>query len=248
MTPEIVVEGLSVSYGPALILHDVNLEVREGEMVSMVGPNGAGKTTLLRALAGLVRRDQKVSRQTSVRLEGTIAFRGERIEQLLAHEIAARGLILCPERRRPFREMTVGENLLAGAYLVRDRKEVDTRLAEVHRLFPLLKERNRQRAGTLSGGEQQMLAIGRSLMSGPKLLLIDEPSTGLAPLVKEPLFARIREIRDTGIAILLVEQDATLALSLAASGYVLSQGRIVAHGPPDELLADEVVRRSYLGL
>ncbi len=248
MTPEILVEGLSVSYGPALILHDVNLEVRKGAMVSMVGPNGAGKTTLLRALAGLVRRDQKVSRHTTVRLEGTIAFEGQRIDQLLPHEIAGRGLILCPERRRPFREMTVRENLLAGAYLVRDRKEVETRLAEVHRLFPLLQERSRQRAGTLSGGEQQMLAIGRSMMSGPKLLLIDEPSTGLAPLVKEPLFARIREIRDTGIAILLVEQDATLALSLAASGYVLSQGRIVAHGPPEELLADEVVRRSYLGL
>lgn len=248
MTPEILVEGLSVSYGPALILHDVHLEVRKGEMVSMVGPNGAGKTTLLRALAGLVRRDQKVSRHTDVRLEGTIAFEGQRIDQLLPHEIAGRGLILCPERRRPFREMTVRENLLAGAYLVRDRKEVETRLTEVHRLFPLLEERSRQSAGTLSGGEQQMLAIGRSMMSGPKLLLIDEPSTGLAPLVKEPLFARIREIRDTGIAILLVEQDATLALSLAASGYVLSQGRIVAHGPPEELLADEVVRRSYLGL
>lgn len=248
MLQAIQAHELSVAYGTALILHDVGLEVREGEMVSLVGPNGAGKTTLLRALAGLVRWEQRAYRQGDVRLGGKVWFREERIDHLPPHEIVARGLILCPERRRPFREMSVRENLLAGAYLVRDRKEVAARLSEVYRLFPLLWERSRQRAGTLSGGEQQMLAIGRALMSGPKLLLIDEPSTGLAPLIKEPLFERIREIKDLGIAVLLVEQDAVLSLALADWGYVLSQGRIVAEGPSDNLLSDEVVRRSYLGL
>ncbi len=248
MRQAIQAHELSVAYGTALILHDVGLEVREGEMVSLVGPNGAGKTTLLRALAGLLRWEQRAFRHEDVRLGGRVWFREERIDHLPPHEIASRGLILCPERRRPFREMTVRENLLAGAYLVRDRKEVAARLSEVYRLFPFLWDRSRQRAGTLSGGEQQMLAIGRALMSGPKLLLIDEPSTGLAPLIKEPLFERIREIKDLGIAVLLVEQDAALALGLADWGYILSQGRIVAEGPSENLLSDEVVRRSYLGL
>lgn len=175
-------------------------------------------------------------------------FREERIDHLSPHEIASLGLILCPERRRPFREMTVRENLIAGAYLVRSRREVVARLGEVQRLFPILWDRARQRAGTLSGGEQQMLAIGRALMSGPKLLLIDEPSTGLAPLVKEPLFERIGEVKEMGIAVLLVEQDAAISLSMADWGYVLSQGRVVVEGPPENLLVDEVVRRSYLGL
>ncbi len=242
------VQNLSVSYGPALILHEVGLKVGPGETVSLVGPNGAGKTTLLRALSGLVRWEQRASRQAGVRLDGEVWFGQERIDRLSAHEITARGLILCPERRRPFREMNVEENLRAGAYLVRGRKAVQDRLAEVCRLFPVLQERVRQRAGTLSGGEQQMLAIGRALMAGPRLLMIDEPSTGLAPLVKKPLFERIREIKAMGIEILLVEQDAELALSMADSGYVLSQGRVLAAGLSEELLADEVVRRSYLGL
>lgn len=248
MRQSIQTHELSVSYGTALILHDVGLEVREGELVSVVGPNGAGKTTLLRALAGLVRWEQRAFRHGDVRLGGRVWFREERIDHLPPHEIAARGLILCPERRRPFREMTVRENLIAGAYLVRGRREVAERLAEVERLFPILHDRARQRAGTLSGGEQQMLAIGRALMSGPQLLLIDEPSTGLAPLVKEPLFARIREVKELGIAVLLVEQDAAISLAMADWGYVLSQGRVVAEGPPENLLVDEVVRRSYLGL
>ncbi len=242
------VQGLSVSYGPALIVHEVDLEVGAGATVSVVGPNGAGKTTVLRALSGLVLWEKSSSRQAGVQLVGEVWFGQERVDHLPAHQIASRGLILCPERRRPFREMTVEENLQAGAYLVRSRKVAQQRMAEVCRLFPVLRERGRQRAGTLSGGEQQMLAIGRALMGGPKLLMIDEPSTGLAPLVKQPLFARIREIKTLGIGILLVEQDAELALSMADSGYVLSQGRVVAQGSPAELLADEVVRRSYLGL
>lgn len=248
MRQSIQTHELSVSYGKALLLHDVGIEVREGELVTVVGPNGAGKTTLLRALAGLVRWDQRVHPHEEVRLGGRVWFLEERIDELLPHEIAARGLILCPERRRPFQEMTVRENLLAGAYLVRSRREVAERLSDVYRLFPLLRDRARQRAGTLSGGEQQMLAIARALMGGPKLLLVDEPSTGLAPLVKEPLFSRIRQVKEMGVSVLLVEQDAAIALSLADWGYVLSQGRVVAEGPPENLLGDEVVRRSYLGL
>lgn len=248
MLQAIQAHELSVAYGTALILHDVGLEVREGELVSVVGANGAGKTTLLRALAGLVRWEQRAFRHEDVQLRGRVWFREERIDHLPPHEIAARGLILCPERRRPFREMTVRENLVAGAYLVRSRREVAARLAEVQRLFPILRDRARQRAGTLSGGEQQMLAIGRALMGGPKLLLVDEPSTGLAPLAKEPLFARLREVKERGIAVLLVEQDAAISLSMADWGYVLSQGRVVAEGPSENLLGDETVRRSYLGL
>ncbi len=248
MTATVEVRDLTVAYGPAFILHGVSLNAHDGEMISMVGPNGAGKTTLLRSLAGLVRWEQKTSRQVDVHLEGTITFRGRRIDPLLPHTIAAQGLVLCPERRRPFRELSVRENLLAGAYLTRERRVIADQLADVYRLFPLLESRARQRAGTLSGGEQQMLAIGRALMSRPHMLLIDEPSTGLAPLVKEPLFARIREIKEMGIGILLVEQDAATALSMATRGYVLSQGRIVAEGPAEALMADEVVRRSYLGL
>jgi len=244
----IEVHRLSIAYGPAVILHEVNLEAPDGILVSVVGPNGAGKTTLLKALAGLVRWEQRASRQIEIQLTGTISLYGARIEHLPPHEIAARGLILCPERRRPFREMTVRENLSAGAYLIRDRRAVVERFSEVYRLFPVLEKRSRQRAGTLSGGEQQMLAIGRSLMGRPRTLLIDEPSTGLAPLVKEPLFARIREIMETGIGVVLVEQDAAVGLSLATKGYVLSQGRIVAEGPAGELMSDEVVRQSYLGL
>jgi len=242
------VEGLSVTYGSALILHEVGLEVGAGQTVSLVGPNGAGKTTLLRAISGLVRWEQKFSPHADAHLAGNVWFGQARIDHLPAHQIAARGLLLCPERRRPFRELSVEENLRAGSYLVRSRSVIRERAAEVYRLFPVLKERRRQRAGTLSGGEQQMLAIGRALMGGPSLLLIDEPSTGLAPLVKKPLFERISEIKNTGLGILLVEQDAELALSMAESGYVLSQGRIAAQGSPETLLSDETVRRSYLGL
>lgn len=248
MSAALEVRELTVAYGPAFILHDVSVEAFDREIVSVVGPNGAGKTTLLRALAGLVRLEQKASRQADVQLRGVITLYGERVDGLPPHQIAARGLILCPERRRPFREMSVRDNLLAGAYLVRDRRTVKARFAEVYQLFPVLETRSRQRAGTLSGGEQQMLAMGRSLMGRPRLLLIDEPSTGLAPLVKEPLFARIREIMESGIGVVLVEQDAAVGLSLASRGYVLSQGRVVVEGSAQKLMTDGVVRQSYLGL
>lgn len=248
MSQALEVRNLTVAYGPAYILHDVSLNACDHEIVSVVGPNGAGKTTLLRSLAGLVRWEQSTSHQVNVRLEGDIVLYEESIAGLLPHKIAARGLILCPERRRPFRELSVRENLLAGAYMMRDRREVAERFREVYRLFPVLEQRSRQRAGTLSGGEQQMLAMARSLMGRPRLLLIDEPSTGLAPMVKEPLFARIREVMESGVGVILVEQDAAVGLSLASRGYVLSQGRIVADGAASELMNDEVVRQSYLGL
>ncbi len=246
------VNRLTVSYDTATILSEVDLEVEKGELVSLVGPNGAGKTTLLRAITGLVRWERAALRGTrygDILLQGTVSFAGERIDHLPPHLIVRRGLVHCPERRRPFPEMTVTENLRAGAYLCRDRQEEKRRLEGVYHLFPVLRERSGQLAGTLSGGEQQMLAIGRALMLKPVLLCIDEPSTGLAPRVKQSLFDRIREIRrDLGITVLLVEQDVALAFALAQRSYILSHGRVVAEGPSEELLRDERVRKSYLGL
>ncbi len=241
----LAVHNLAVQYGQAKILHGVSLAVDPGRLVALVGPNGAGKTTTLRAIAGLVHWDRRVLHK-DVSYSGEILFLGQRIDGWLPHRIARRGLVLCPERRRPFRELTVRENLLVGAFLVRHRAQVRLKLEEVYSLFPVLRERSKQRAGTLSGGEQQMLAVARALMAHPQLLLIDEPSTGLAPLVKRTLFDKIAQIRDHGVAVLLVEQDAALALSIANFGYVLSEGKIVAQGA--NLLADDTVRRSFLGL
>jgi branched-chain amino acid transport system ATP-binding protein len=244
------VENLSVYYDRALILNDINLKIDEGELVSLVGPNGAGKTTLLRAISGMVnveKKDLKFS-GSSVRLLGKVTYRGERIDHLLSYQIARRGLIHCPERHRPFAGMTVGENLQAGAFLCRDEAEVKKRMDTVYGLFPRLKEREKQISGTLSGGEQQMLALGRSFMISPVLLCIDEPSLGLAPQVKRMVFEQIREIQKHGISILLIEQDVKLAFSLSARSYILSSGRIVAEGSSEKLLRDETVRTSYLGL
>lgn len=234
-----------------MILNDLNLGVDEGEVVSLVGPNGAGKTTLLRAITGLVRWEKRAmrgARAGNITIEGTVHFAGERIDRLAAHEIVRRGLVHCPERRRPFREMTVTENLKAGGYLCKDRGEVQSRLEMVYQLFPVLKERGNQISGTLSGGEQQMLAIGRALMFPPKLLCIDEPSTGLGAKLKDELFERIEEIQRSGIAMLLVEQDVSAAFKLASRNYVLSHGRVIAEGTSEELLKDETIRKTYLGL
>jgi len=239
------VRSLVVQYGKAQILHGVSLDVGAGQLVALVGPNGAGKTTTLRAIAGLVTWDLRVLRRQAF-LSGQIRFLGQEVQGLLPHRIARLGLVLCPERRRPFRELTVRENLLAGALAQKDVRRVHNRLAEAYELFPALRERERQRAGTLSGGEQQMLAIARALMAAPRLLLIDEPSTGLAPLVKRSVFQQIRAVRDKGLPVLVVDQDASLALSLADLGYVLAQGQVVAQGP--QLLGDDTVRRSFLGL
>ena len=245
------VSHLTVCFQKAMILNDLSMEVDRGELVSLVGPNGAGKTTLLRSITGLVARERETKRGTTagdITLEGSVTFDGERIDRSPPHEIVKRGLIHCPERRRPFREMTVLENLYAGAYLLKDKKEIQENLTKVYELFPVLRERARQISGTLSGGEQQMLAIGRALMFRPKLLCIDEPSTGLAPRLRTEVFRKTMEISALGITILLVEQEVSSVFQMATRNYVLSPGRVVARGTGQELLQDEVVRKSYLGL
>lgn len=249
--PLLEVSQLTVCYEKAMILNGVSLEVERGELVSLVGPNGAGKSTLLRGVTGLVAWEKQVKRGTTagdITLEGTVKFDGEFIQSLPAHKIARRGLIHCPERRRPFRELTVLDNLYAGGYLVKNRRELRQNLEQVYELFPVLRDRARQISGTLSGGEQQMLAIARALMFRPKLLCIDEPSTGLAPLMRQEVFSKIAQIRNMGIPILLVEQEVGAVFRMAARNYVLSSGRIVAQGDSETLLKDEVVRKSYLGL
>ena len=245
------VAHLTVRYEKAVLVNDLNMGVDTGELVSLVGPNGAGKSTTLRAISGLVAWEREIKRRSTtgdIFLEGTVTFNGERIDHIPAHEIVQRGLVLCPERRRPFREMTVRENLLAGAYLQQDRRRSQETLDKVHALFPVLRERSRQISGTLSGGEQQMLAIGRALMSEPKLLCIDEPSTGLAPIMRKEVFEKIAAINSSGITMLLVEQEVSTVFRLASRNYVLSSGKMIAQGTGEELLRDEVLRKTYLGL
>jgi branched-chain amino acid transport system ATP-binding protein len=245
-------KNVTVRYDTATVLDDASLKVEKGELVSLVGPNGAGKTTLLRAMAGLIKWEKEVSkgtRKADITFDGTIEFEGERIENLSASEIAKRGLQLCPERGRPFVEMTVKDNLLAGAYLVKDKKIINSSIEKVYELFPRLKERANQISGTLSGGERQMLAIGRSLMRRPKFMLVDEPSSGLAPKLKQDLFKRVEEIyHELGVTILLAEQDVSFAFSLSVRNYVMSRGHIIAQGTAAELLKDETIRKTYLGL
>ena len=245
------VSNLTVCYDKAMIINDISMHVDQGELVSLVGPNGAGKSTLLRAITGLVIWEKGIHRGTSegdITLEGTVIFKNQHLEKVPAHEIAQRGLIHCPERRRPFREMTVLENLYAGAYLTKEKQQQQRNLENVYQLFPRLKERAKQISGTLSGGEQQMLAIGRALMSNPKLLCIDEPSTGLAPIMKQEVFKKIAEIRKMGITVLLVEQEVNAVFEMSDRNYVLSSGKIIAEGSGDDLLKDEILRKTYLGL
>ena len=248
--PLLEVKDLSVRYDKAQILNGVSLAVDAGEFVGLVGPNGAGKSTLLRAISGLVRFEERMKRGTAgdIVLEGEVRFAGERIDALAAHEIRMRGLVHCPERRRPFRELTVLENLLAGAFLSTNRNETQRRLEHCFALFPRLSERKAQIAGTLSGGEQQMLATARALMFEAKLLVIDEPSLGLAPRIRQELFAAIRKIHDDGVPVLLVEQEVGQVFKMADRNYVLSQGRIMAEGTAKSLMADETLRAGYLGL
>jgi branched-chain amino acid transport system ATP-binding protein len=244
------VKNLSVLYDRAIVLNGLSLHVNAGELVSLVGPNGAGKSTLLNAMSGLIKWQLDTLKGTvsgKITLNGSVKFDGEELINLPAHEIARRGVILCPERGRPFREMTVKENLEVGALFI-DKKVADENLEKVYALFPVLKKRSSQVAGTLSGGERTMLSIGRSLMSEPKILLIDEPSVGLAPLIKDSLFERIRDVQGMGVTILLTEQDVSFAFDLASRNYVISRGKIIAEGTSQELLADELIRETYLGL
>jgi branched-chain amino acid transport system ATP-binding protein len=245
------VANLKVCYDKAVLINNLSMGVDEGELVSLVGPNGAGKSTLLRAITGLVNWEKKITSRSAkedISIEGTIRFMGERIDKTPAHNIVKKGLIHCPERRRPFREMSVLDNLRAGAYLDKDSSQIQKNLESVYHLFPVLKARSKQISGTLSGGEQQMLAIGRALMSGPKLLCIDEPSTGLAPILRAEVFEKIAEIRTLGITILLVEQEVSTVFKMASRNYVLSSGKIIAEGTGEQLLQDEVLRKTYLGL
>jgi len=245
------IANLMVSYDKAVLINNLSMGVDEGELVSLVGPNGAGKSTLLRAITGLVGWEKEITRRSAkeeILIKGTIRFMGERIDKIPAYNIVKKGLILCPERRRPFREMSVLDNLYAGAYLDKDPSQIQKNLESVYELFPVLKARSKQVSGTLSGGEQQMLAIGRALMSSPKLLCIDEPSTGLAPILRAEVFEKIKEIRNLGITILLVEQEVSTVFKMASRNYVLSSGKIIAEGAGEQLLQDEVLRKTYLGL
>lgn len=245
-------KDVRVRYDTATVLDGASLRVDKGELVGLVGPNGAGKTTLLRAIAGLISWEKEVlkgTRNEDVTLEGTIEFDGERIEKLPAYKIAQKGLQLCPQMGKPFVEMSVRDNLMAGAYLCKDKREVDESLAKVYQLFPRLKERHRQVAGTLSGGERQMLAVGRSLMRRPRLMLVDEPSSGLAPKVKDELFNRVQEIyQELGVTILLAEQDIGFAFQLSKRNYVMSRGHVIAEGTAEELMKDDRIRETYLGM
>jgi branched-chain amino acid transport system ATP-binding protein len=230
------VEALEAAYGSVRTLRGVDLEVRPGELVALVGSNGAGKSTLLRTLSGV-----------HPALAGRVLYRGADVTRAPVHERVAGGIILVPEGRQVFGILTVEDNLRLGAH-TRPRKEMDAGLDRVFRLFPVLAERRRQRAGTLSGGEQQMLAIGRGLMGRPTLLLLDEPSMGLAPRLVAALFEVIVSLRAGGVTMLLVEQNAHAALSIADRGYVLETGRITLEGPGRELLGAEAVRAAYLGI
>ncbi len=234
--PLLEIENMHSYYGHIHALRGISLTVEEGEVVTLIGSNGAGKTTTLRSIHGILPPR-----------EGRIVFAGEEIQGTPAHELIGKGIAQSPEGRRIFFRMTVLENLEMGAYHRNDGSEIREDMDRVFDLFPRLKERTRQEAGTMSGGEQQMLAIGRALMSSPKLLLLDEPSMGLAPVLVERIFEVIREINEQGTTILLVEQNANVALEIATRGYVLETGAIVNSASAAELREDPAVREAYLG-
>ncbi len=235
--PLLSLERNSSYYGEARALADVSLEVADGEIVAVIGSNGAGKTTMLRTISGLMHPRS-----------GRIYFQGEAIEWTRPHQLIRRGIAHIPEGRRLFAQMTVRENLLMGAYGAQSWKERGPLIDEICALFPRLRERIGQLAGTLSGGERQMLATARALMARPRLLMLDEPSLGLAPKIVETILAIIRDVNRRGVAVLLVEQNAQLALKTAARAYLLENGAVVKSGVTAEFLADESVRRSYLGI
>ena len=229
------VEHIDVYYGAIHAIKDISFEVNEGEIVTLIGANGAGKSTTLKTVSAMMRPKN-----------GTIEFLGHNMTNLAPHKIVPLGMAHCPEGRRIFQQMTVRENLEMGAY-TRPNSEVEDSIEDIYQRFPRLKERYKQVAGTLSGGEQQMLAMGRAVMSKPKLLMLDEPSMGLAPLLVEEIFEIIKELNAAGTTILLVEQNAQMALSIAHRGYVLETGKITMDGDARALLTDERVQKAYLG-
>lgn len=231
------VEGLSVGYGDARVLEDVSFQVQPGKMTCILGPNGAGKTTLLRALTGIIPASA-----------GKVRFLGQEIQGRKTHQIVALGLTMIPEGRRLWPPLSVQENLELGAYGLSDQRQAKERLEWVYSLFPHLAKRKGQLCGTLSGGEQQMVSIGRGLMASPKLLLMDEPSLGLAPLIVREMFGTIKQIVQTGTTVLLVEQNTKVALSAAHYGYVLERGTIVMEGEAASLIEDEHIKQAYLGV
>jgi branched-chain amino acid transport system ATP-binding protein len=228
--------GLCASYGPTAVLHGISFAIEEGSITALLGANGAGKTTTLRALCAMVKTS------------GTVKFRGERIDGRATEDIVRRGIAHVPDGRGTFANLTTEENLRLGAYTRRDRDAIDGDLDRVYGYFPRLRERHDQQAGTLSGGEQQMLAVSRALMLRPRLMLLDEPSFGLAPLIVQELFDILRAVkRAEGVSMLLVEQNASMALSLADRAYLIETGRIVLSGSAQDIKSDDAVRRSYLG-
>ena len=229
------VKNIKVYYGNINAIKDISFEVNEGEIVTLIGANGAGKSSILNTVAGLIKPKS-----------GEIIFDGQGIIGIPAHKIVSKGMALCPEGRRIFQQLSVKENLEMGSY-TRPVNEVSESIEKVYELFPRLKERYKQIAGTLSGGEQQMLAMGRALMSKPRLMMLDEPSMGLAPILVEQIFDIIKNLHKSGTTILLVEQNAQMALSIADRGYVMETGRIVIGGTGKELLRDDAVKKAYLG-
>jgi len=235
MTPMLEVKDLKVAYGKILAVKKISFSVDEGQVVTLIGTNGAGKTTTLRTISGLIRP-----------AGGEILFQGKRIDDVPAHQIVMLGVAHCPEGRRIFPQMTVEENLLLGAF-TRNDSEIKNDLDGAYDLFPILEERRSQAAGTFSGGEQQMLAMGRAMMSRPKLLMLDEPSMGLSPLMMKKIMQTVKTLQSQGTTILLVEQNAQAALSLADHGYVLEVGKIVLQGTGKDLMGNDAVRKAYLG-
>jgi branched-chain amino acid transport system ATP-binding protein len=231
------VENLDIFYGGIHALKSVNFNIDEGQIVSLIGSNGAGKTTILKVISGIVEKEN-----------GNVIFQNQNINKLPSEEIVGLGIVHVPEGRRVFTALDVEENLLMGAYLRKDKEEINKDLKNVYELFPRLEERKKQMGGTLSGGEQQMLAIGRALMSKPKLLMLDEPSMGLAPIVVQEIFETIERLnKERNLTVLLVEQNANIALQIAHWAYVIETGEIVLEGSGKELLGDDRVRKAYLG-
>ncbi len=230
------VEGLKVNYGMIEAVKGIDFEVHDGEIVALIGANGAGKTTTMHTISGLLKPSA-----------GSITLDGKEVSRLPAHKIVELGIVQCPEGRRIFSQQTIEENLSLGAYVRKDKKEIEADMEKVFELFPILKERRKQLAGTLSGGEQQMLAMARALMAKPKIMLLDEPSMGLSPLLVKEIFYIIKDINKQGVTVLLVEQNAKMALGIANRAYVLESGKISLSGTGEELLNSDSVKKAYLG-